>query len=178
MDRIGDARQDGIARAGALAVPLTPLTEAAFAEYGSMIPSPSTTGNRAASVAAWQVLARAHFGEDAQINHIPATRAAGAPIETLEIHHRSPQLTVLFDRDWILIVMAPGWSPAEPPQPAMIRGFLVPKGQGVLLRAGLWHSGIVSIGGPSEALAMFQAGTVPAGTTVASVLRPLAPQLP
>jgi ureidoglycolate hydrolase len=179
MDHTRDVQQASAAPAGTLAVPLAPLTAAAFAEYGSIVPAPlAATGDRATAVAAWQALARDQFGEDAQINHILATRAAGAPIETLEIHHRSPQLTVLLDRDWVLIVMAPGWSPAEPPTPATTRGFLVPKGQGVLLRAGLWHSGIVSIGGSSEALALFRAGTVPDGTTVAPLLRPLAPRLP
>ena len=120
---------------------------------------PYPAAGLAAAVAMEQALesVRGEFGPalDSRFFELPT----GEPtVSKLEIHHRTPQLTMTFDADWILALLVTGKDPRQA-SASDIEAFRVRAGTPLLLVPGVWH-GPVTVLAPSRAAVTFTAVAV------------------
>jgi len=134
------------------------IDERGFAPYGSVFPA--QPGSRDEAVAAWTALAGTRYGSPLEARRL--SLGAAGPVTIVEVHPRSPQLTVSFDSDWIIRVLPSGLGPDDLPG-ATLASFTVPAGVGVILDAGLWHTPVLAKA-PTEVLVVFREGTTEHGT--------------
>ena len=146
---------------------LPTVTETNFTPFGSVFPP--RAGTRDEAVARWTDLAAAHYASPLEPRRIPL-QAAG-PVTVVEVHPRSPQLTVSFDSSWTLRVLPDGQGPADLPG-AAFHSFHVPAGVGVILNGGLWHTPVLA-DAATEVLVIFREGTTEQGTDWIELAEPL-----
>ena len=134
------------------------INDANFAPFGT-IHAPRS-GSRDEAVAQWTDLAAGRYASPLEPRRIPLP--AAGPVTVVEIHPRSPQLTVSFDSGWTLRVLPAGNGPDDLPG-ATFCSFRVPAGVGVILNAGLWHTPVLP-DAATEILVVFREGTTEHGT--------------
>jgi ureidoglycolate hydrolase len=141
-------------------VHVAPLTKAGFAPYGEVLEAHEDR-ERDEVVAHWSALARQRYG--GEIKPLSLSLPARVPeLSFIEAHPNSPQLSVAFDSPWILTVVpgiVPGSAVGRDADVSSARAFLVQPGTAVILKAGLWHGPVTSLG-DTDALVVFREGVV------------------
>jgi ureidoglycolate hydrolase len=143
---------------------IVPITSAAFAPYGEVIPPVAKT-SRDEQIAAWTAWAEKSYGAPVNPKTI-SVKAAGPALPLIEVHTNSPQLTVSFESPWVLAVLPDGITKTNF-DPRRLRVFLVPPLTGVKLRAGLWH-GPVSAVKDTDVLVVFRSDVIDDWTELAA----------
>ena len=133
------------------------LTAGALRDYGRVLDA--TEAGLAPPLATERALepVRSEFGPelDSRFFDLPT----GEPtVSKLEIHHRTPQLTMTFDADWILALLVTDQDPTQAVA-SDLEAYRVPARTPVLLGQGVWHSPIAVVG-PSRAVVTFTAVAV------------------
>ncbi|MDS1141015.1 ureidoglycolate lyase [Pusillimonas sp. SM2304] len=129
-------------------MPLIPLavetlTPEAFAAYGSVWGRPYGTDTPAFSNAATDFWHQHHFdaGDSGQpeilwVNYRKNDRC----VDTLEVHWLTEQAIVPLGPEGLFHIVALGGRPGEGPDPATLKAFYIPAGQGICMRPGCWHA--------------------------------------
>lgn len=141
-------------------VDVAPITAAAFGPFGEIL-GESPAGDRASVVEHWMAQARALYASEIKALQL-ALPAREPKLGLIEAHPNSPQLSVTFDGPWILTVVpgiAPGSHVGRDADVGSARAFLVPPNTAVMLREGLWHGPVTSLGA-TDALVIFREGAV------------------
>jgi ureidoglycolate lyase len=124
-------------------LPIEPLTEAAVTSYGWMLGKPMATAPDAAAFASpasdfWQE----HVfdaGVDGETEVLWVTyRSADPVVAKLEVHHLTQQAVVPLTGSIVQVVAAS--TPAGEPDPATLKAFLIPQGEGICMKPGTWHA--------------------------------------
>jgi len=137
-----------------------PISAEAFAPFGELV-GPSPAGDRDALTAHWTGVARDRYGSEVAPRTL-SLPARPPQLGFIEAHPNSPQLSVTFDSPWILTVVpgiVPGTEVGRDADVSSARAFLVEPGVGVILRAGLWHGPVTSLG-ETSVLVIFREGVV------------------
>jgi ureidoglycolate hydrolase len=121
-------------------VPLavSPLIPEMFAPYGEVLAvghgEPDFTG---ISSAGW----RAHFESDSPPEvMVYRSRYSGPRFTTLERHHAVTQAFIPLAGVPALVAVAPPTDGDDPPDPSVVRGFILDGTAGYILQPGAWHS--------------------------------------
>jgi ureidoglycolate lyase len=141
-------------------VVVQPLTIEAFEPFGEVLGT-RRSDDRESAIEAWTQVARERYGGEVAARSL-SLPARPAELGFIEAHPNSPQLSVAFDSPWLLTVVPgipPGTEVGRLADVSSARSFLVPAEMGVVLRAGLWHGPVTSLG-DTAALVVFRAGVV------------------
>lgn len=124
-------------------LPIETLTEAAVAPYGWMLGKPLTSAPTDATFESpssdfWQE----HVfdtGTGGQPEVLWVTyRSAEPVIAKLEVHHLTEQAVVPLTACVVQVVATS--RPDGEPDPATLKAFLIPQGQGICMKPGTWHA--------------------------------------
>ena len=126
-----------------------PISAAAFAAFGTVIdtrgraPEPINDGTteRFADLAALDL--RAPAGDPVLGIYVARARRFPLAISRLERHAQAAQVFLPLGMHRFVVVVAPG---ADAPDWDGLRAFVTDPGQGVSLRRGCWHHGLVALG--------------------------------
>jgi ureidoglycolate lyase len=125
------------------------LTAAAFAPFGHLIdaaakaaePINDGTTQRHPDLASLDLRAPA---SDPVIGiYVARARAFPLRLARLERHRQASQVFIPLGRHRFIVVVAPG---VEQPDWQRLRAFITSPGQGIALRRGCWHHGLVALG--------------------------------
>ena len=142
------------------ALPIEPLSAAAFAPFGEVLAKPDSPGqsiNRGTGES-W-MLARLRLTEQNGTAAISLYQIAAADqdfrIGMMERHPASTQAFIPLGNGTLLAIVAP---PMLRLDADLIRVFAVPPGSGVNFAAGTWHHPAVALGATAEALVIGRVG--------------------
>jgi ureidoglycolate lyase len=119
-------------------VQLLPITDAAFAPFGTIIQAPVIPGQRN-PYTAWLGSERAGMTPRLHTNHVSAA-VLPYTIDTLERHPYSAQIFIPLDVARYIVVVAPE-APGGGPDVMRIQAFLAPGNAGIVYRQSVWHAG-------------------------------------
>lgn len=135
-----------------------PLTEEAFAPFGTVLSQPAA--DSAADGSGWhwwgEVAALPNDGRRWAFGYL-ALEPAPLTIDWAEHHLRSPEV-VLASGSEIAVYVAPR-GPSQSPPLEELRVFAVPPGCGVVLDPGVWHGAPLALAGPTSAFVLLLEGT-------------------
>jgi ureidoglycolate hydrolase len=160
-----------VARTGvpSTTVPLRSLVPEALAPFGSI--EATAAEHRELDEGRWRALATELIGGPVETRTPRLTPHDRSAVDLIEVHHASPQLTMLPDADWCLMVFPPGWTP-DGDLPGPPTAFRVAAGTLVTVNAGVWHAPVTPAG-ESPAFVAFREGTLRDGSAVANLNPPL-----
>jgi ureidoglycolate hydrolase len=161
-----------IVQAGVMSsvIPVRDINRESFAPYGKLLEVP-TAFAESMTREAWDACVASIIVGPAEVRIPHLKRPTQAQTSGVEVHHRSPQLTLLPDSDWCLVVFARGWSPSAN-HPGRPHAFRVAAHTLVLIDPGIWHAG-VRAAADSDAFVAFKAGTLESGSSVADLESPI-----
>jgi ureidoglycolate hydrolase len=150
-------------------LPIQELTPAAFEPFGDVIQQPAR--ERDAAGPGWQWWGETALlpsdGRPCGVGYLDL-RPSDLRFDWAERHMRSAELLIPAGGD-CLVYVGPPDHPEEPrraPPLDRFQVFRVREGQGVLLRAGVWHGAPLAIDAPLNVVVLLLAGTGASDTSV------------
>ncbi|MBT8401531.1 MAG: ureidoglycolate lyase [Rhodothermia bacterium] len=114
-----------------------PITSERFAPFGKVVLSPSKAPTAEGDTFKfWSDIAHFEIEGETEIGLCTVYRTEQGRVDWMERHHRTPEILVPIDSQFILPVMTND----EPP---VIEAFTVNVGEAVVLRPGAWHSACI-----------------------------------